>query len=118
GGGGWGGDGWSVVYRPAGDGNAPGLFSPRGGSPESRALGPPPAEILSISSRGEMAILLVARAGSFLGTLARVPLAGGAPREILDDVTGADWSPDGASLAVSRRVNGRDRLEFPAGKTL
>ena len=31
------------------------------------------------------------------GTLARVPLAGGAPREVLENVQDADWSPDGQS---------------------
>ena len=40
-----------------------------------------------------------------MGMLARVPLAGGAPREILSDVISADWSPDGKELAV--RVWGR-----------
>jgi hypothetical protein len=34
-----------------------------------------------------------------LGTLARLPLVGG-PREVLTDVEGADWSPDGRELAV------------------
>ena len=30
----------------------------------------------------------------------------------------ADWSPDGESLAVLRRVNGHTRLEYPIGKVL
>ena len=33
------------------------------------------------------------------GTLARMPLGGGAPREMLENVQEADWGPDG-SLAV------------------
>jgi Tol biopolymer transport system component len=53
-----------------------------------------------------------------VGTLARAPLAGGAPRPILEDVEWADWAPDGNSLAVVRNVGGRDRLEFPIGKVL
>jgi len=53
-----------------------------------------------------------------VGTLARAPLAGGAPRPILEDVEWADWSPDGNSLAVVRNVGGRDRLEYPIGKVL
>ena len=36
------------------------------------------------------------------GTLARMPLGGGAPREILEDVREADWSPDGEHLAIIR----------------
>ena len=53
-----------------------------------------------------------------MGTLARVPLAGGAPREILESVQDADWSPDGR---VSRRVPRRGQpgpLEYPVGKVL
>jgi Tol biopolymer transport system component len=53
-----------------------------------------------------------------LGTLARVPLSGGAPREVLTDVEGADWSPDGRDLAVTRVVDGRYRLEYPIGRVI
>jgi sugar lactone lactonase YvrE len=37
---------------------------------------------------------------------------------MVEDVKFADWSPDGAELAIVRRVDGRDRLEFPVGKVL
>jgi hypothetical protein len=46
-----------------------------------------------------------------------VPIAGGAPRSILDEVEFADWSPDGR-LAVVRTVGGRCRLEFPIGNVI
>ena len=52
------------------------------------------------------------------GTLARVPLAGGAPRQILEDVIAADWAPDGTELAVLRQVGGQLQLEYPIGKKL
>ena len=52
------------------------------------------------------------------GTLARVPLGGGSPREILEDVQDADWSPDGKNLAVTRHVGNRSRVEYPIGKVL
>ena len=52
------------------------------------------------------------------GTLARVPLNGGAPRELAEDATDADWSPDGQQLAVSRPERGKRRLEYPMGKVL
>ena len=51
-----------------------------------------------------------------VGTLARAPIAGGAPRPVLEDVEWADWSPDGATLAAVRNVGGRDRLEYPSAK--
>jgi Tol biopolymer transport system component len=52
-----------------------------------------------------------------VGTLARAPLGGGAPREVLASVHWADWAPDG-SLAVVREAEGRIRLEFPIGQVL
>lgn len=94
------------------------IFSMRPGSGESRLLDLPSARILSISSTGEMAILLGSAARGEPGTLARVPLSGGAPREILENVNDADWSPDGASLAVSRTVDGHHRIEYPMGTVL
>ena len=52
------------------------------------------------------------------GTLARVPLGGGAPREVLETVQDADWSPDGKELAVARYIGSRCRLEYPIGHVL
>jgi Tol biopolymer transport system component len=43
---------------------------------------------------------------------------GGTPKEILEDVLWADWSPDGQSLAVVRQHGGKVRLEYPVGKVL
>jgi hypothetical protein len=50
-----------------------------------------------------------------MGTLARVSLAGGAPRDVLENVMAADWDPEGQDLAVLRRVEGKNRLEYPIG---
>ena len=76
---------------------------------------------MAISAKGEMALLLDTHpAGTWVnvGTLARAPIAGGAPRPVLEDVEWADWGPDSTNLAVIRNVNGRDRLEYPIGKVL
>jgi dipeptidyl aminopeptidase/acylaminoacyl peptidase len=54
----------------------------------------------------------------FSGTLARMPLGGGAPREVMEHVHEADWSPDGAQLAVIREADGHQQLEYPAGTVL
>jgi Tol biopolymer transport system component len=94
------------------------IFSMQPGRSEFRQLDLPNARILSISSSGELAILLGSPARGAPGTLARVPLSGGAPREILENVNDADWSPDGASLAVSHTVGGRNRIEYPIGTVL
>ena len=94
------------------------IFSTRLGRSESRPLGLPSARILSVSSTGELAILLGSSTSGTPGTLARVPLSGGAPREILENVIDADWSPDGNSLAVSHSVGGHNRIEYPIGTIL
>ena len=54
----------------------------------------------------------------FEGTLARAPMAGGTPREVLEGVIDADWSPDGKDLAVIHLVGDRYRLEYPIGRVL
>jgi len=84
---------------------------------DSRPLGIKNARILSISSSGEMAILF-AKQNEAYGTLAQVSLSGGSPRELLDHVTGACWNSDGSALAVTTRINGKGRLEFPVGHVL
>ena len=114
-------DGQTLVYSGAWNGNPLEIFSTRAGLSESRSLGLTDADVLAISSTGEMAVLLKRQfLGQLVhkGTLARVPMIGGTPREVLEDVQEADWSPDGKDLAVVRYVDGRNRLEYPIGKVL
>src|SRR5581483_8952724 len=114
-------DGQSIVYGAAWEGKPFEIFTARPDSPESRSLGLTGADLLAISSTGQMAVSLHRRlraAFQWDGTMAEVSLSGGAPREILDGVEHADWSPDGSKLALVRAVNGRDRLEYPLGKVL
>jgi eukaryotic-like serine/threonine-protein kinase len=114
-------DGQTILYSAAWQGNPTEIFAARQGTVESRSLGLGQTELLAVSSTGEMALSLGSHpAGTWVnvGTLARAPLAGGAPRPILEDVEWADWSPDGNSLAVVHSVGGRDRLEYPIGKVL
>ena len=108
-------DGQTVLFSAQWGGEPLTIFSMRPGSRESRSLDLPQARILSISSSGEMAILL---GTTTPGTLARVPLSGGAPREILENVNDADWSPDGTNLAISHTVGSRNRIEYPIGNML
>jgi len=115
-------DGQTVYYSAAWEGAAPRVYSLRPGSPESAALTLPPAALLGLSSSGELAIQLDPRPAStgfgYSGTLARVPLTGGSPKEILQEVSYAEWAPGSSDLAVVHRVEGKDRLEFPIGKVL
>ncbi len=114
-------DGQTILYSAMWEGNPSEVFSTRQGSVAARSLGLGDAEILAVSRSGEMAVLLHSRqlrSWVYSGTLARVSLEGGAPREILNDVQWADWSPNGEDLAVVRDAGGRNRLEFPIGKVL
>ena len=115
-------DGQSLVLSAAREGNTPQLFIVRTDNPEPRALGAPGLHLLSVSSKGELAVLAGARFVGhhrlFEGTLARMPMEGGAPRRLLEGVRDADWSPDGSGLAIIRERGGRDRLEYPIGKVL
>ena len=114
-------DGQTIIYSAAWEGRPVEIFSTRADSTESRSLGIPGADLLAVSSQGELALSLRRRhlfGFETAGTLARVPLAGGAPREVLEDVEDADWAPDGKSLAVVRLAGNICRLEYPIGKVL
>jgi serine/threonine protein kinase/Tol biopolymer transport system component len=111
----------SVVYGAAWEGGPFEIYSSRPESPESRNLGLPPGDVHAVSVSGEMALSLGHRHTYWFeasGTLARASLGGGGVRLLLEGVACADWSPDGRSLAVVRSVEGRYRIEYPAGTTL
>jgi len=113
-------DGETIVYSAAWQGNPIELFTARREFPESRSLGLSRTQLFALSASGELALALSSRrVGTWVsvGTLARAPMEGGAPREILENVQWADWGPDG-NLAVVRDVGGRNRLEYPIGKVL
>jgi Tol biopolymer transport system component len=112
-----------VVYSASWDGGADQLYMSRMDDPGARELALKDAELLSISKSGELAIRLnTVRYGGYArtGTLARVPLSGGTPREVLEYVQDADFSANGDALAVVRYVpeNSHWRLEYPIGKVL
>lgn len=108
-------DGETIVYSAAWDGRQPETFVASRHATEARPLGVADSEVLSVSRSAELAILLRRDRFTNLGTLARVPLAGGVPRELAENVIQADWSPDGTNLAIIRQVNGRSRIEYPIG---
>ncbi len=114
-------DGQTILYSASWQGNPVEVFTARPESSESRALGMDRTLLMSVSATGEMAVLLGSHPlGTWVsvGTLARAPLAGGAPREVVDQVQWADWAPDGNNVAIVRDMGGRNRLEFPPGKVL
>ncbi len=108
-------DGETIVYSAAWDGKPTETFVVSLNATEARPLEIPDSEVLAVSKSAELAILLHRDRFTNEGVLARVPLAGGTPREVADHVISADWSPDGSSLAVVRRHNGKIRVEYPIG---
>ena len=114
-------DGRSVIYGAAWNGQPLEIFSTVGDSPQAQPLGLKSQYLLGISHDDELAVALHWNHGAKLeevnGVLARTPLAGGTPREVLEDVRWADWSPDGR-LAVVHHQPGHTQLEFPIGNVL
>jgi eukaryotic-like serine/threonine-protein kinase len=116
-------DGASVVYSAGWHSHNPNTYSQRLGTPGfQQQLGITNAWLLAVSPQAELAVLgkglqLGISEEDMDGTLGSVSLGGGTPRELLPEVSGADWSPSG-QLAVVRRVGDKRRLEFPVGKVL
>jgi len=111
----------SIVYGAAWNGKPVQLFSTVGDSLLSQPLNLADANLLAVSRTGELAVVLRGSHAQHLettgGTLARTPMAGGSPREVLEEVPWADWDANG-ELAVVHRVQGRDRIEYPIGHVL
>ena len=101
----------TIVYGAAWEAG-PRVFARRVGNPESRPLGLTAADILGLLTDGRDGPLFwparrsALRAGGTLAARAW-PLIG-APREVLEDVVWADWSPDGEPASPSSAyVGGR-----------
>ena len=116
-------DGQSFVYSASWEGRPYAAFLGRPESPDVRDLQLGEARILSISRAGDMAVLFGPQAiEKVFGvrTLARIPMAGGARRDLLTGVVEADWIPGTDALAVIRDPgDGRPwAVEFPVGTTV
>jgi eukaryotic-like serine/threonine-protein kinase len=112
-------DGATIVYGAVHEGRPAELFVARADQRESRPLGIA-GDLLAISSHGDLAILTHSSLRGFfpVGTLARVPITGGAPRELAANVQEADWSPDGGALAVIRWDGLVAVVEYPMGHAI
>jgi eukaryotic-like serine/threonine-protein kinase len=114
-------DGQSIVYSAAWNDKPVLLFSTVGNSLLAEPLNLSDANLLAVSPNNELAVVLHGTHNGQLetvgGMLARAPLAGGSPKELLADVRWADWDTQN-NLAVVNYVDGHSRLEYPIGKTL
>lgn len=111
----------TVLYGALWDGDVARVYTVRAEDSETSALAIPPAVPLAVSpSSGEIALGMGNHFRGIMtyGTLARVPMVGGAPRELMEDVKYADWSASGNELAVIRRVGDQDKIEFPIGTVI
>jgi serine/threonine protein kinase len=114
-------DGKTVIYDGEWNGLPPQIFQTRLGNQQSNPLPMPSAYLTSISSEQDMAILLEQHGVPGFtteGTLAEVPVVGGTPKPVQPGIRSADYSPDGKQLAIVRRVQNKDQLEYPKGHAL
>ncbi|HRI53272.1 MAG TPA: protein kinase, partial [Pseudomonadota bacterium] len=110
-------DGNTVVYGAAWEQTLLSLYEVRTDQPQSRLLYSD-AHVFALSGPGELAMVRFGSPELPTATLARAPLAGGAPRDVLTGVHAADWSPDGTQLAVICASERKFRLEYPIGRVL
>jgi len=115
-------DGDTVVYSAAWGGQPTEVFTSRRSGPGSRSLGLVDASLLAVSKQGELAVQLHPKLWTnlFKGTLGRLPLGGGAPRQVAENVEEADWSEDGKDLYIVRKQPEAFRwiVEDATGKVL
>jgi DNA-binding winged helix-turn-helix (wHTH) protein len=101
-----------VVYSAAWDGGPRMLYASRSDPRDVRSLEIAGGTLAGVSAAGEVAFVRD-------GTLARAPLSGGPPKDVLKPVAAADWAADGNDFAVARRTDqGTFRVEFPVGRVL
>jgi len=109
----------AVIYTANWEGGPGRTYLVTPGNPESRDLMMPEnSQLLSVSAANDLALLVGPFDPDGSGTLARNSITGGQTRELLEHVFAGDWTADGRSGALSRRVNGKWRLEYPEGTVL
>ena len=114
-------DGRNIVYSASWDGEPYDIFLGHEATPDARSLGLQNGRVLAVSPIGDLAVVFGLQNMTHLfGTrvLARVPLAGGTRRDLLEGVTEADWIPGSDDLAIVRARPGKSIVEFPIGKAV
>ncbi len=116
-------DGKTVVYSAAWDGRPQGVRTVHVDTLETLGTDLPPARLLAVSPSGEVAVSPGSRMTRFgqsgtLPSLAVGSLRGTTPRVLGPGISSADWSRDGAALAVARETQPGATLEYPPGSVL
>ena len=112
----------TVFFSASWNGEHEQVYSTTTDNPDYHSLCLDDVRLEAVSPSGELAVLLHPRRnrtnGGASGTLARVPGVGGGPREVAENVSYADWAPDGVNMLITRETAGGSRMEYPLGKTV
>jgi Tol biopolymer transport system component len=115
------GPGGNILYGMF-DGASVSLMAVLPPNTEGRAIGSTDCGLADVSKNGDMAILCdvhSAKPFTLVGTLAVMPMSGGSPRDVAEDVQDASWDPEGKTMAVVRtQPNGADQIEYPPGTVI
>ena len=114
-------DGKTIIYSAAWEGKSLQLFTTRPESPESHELEPAGADVLAVSSSGEMALSLRSHPSAqflYSGTWPACLWSAARRARSWRMSSGRIGLPMAATLAIVRQDQGRHRLEFPPGKLL
>jgi eukaryotic-like serine/threonine-protein kinase len=109
----------SVVYSAQWDGREPEIFeSQTDGSSTHQWPGLTGFALFSVGSKGDLAVGKRNNAVSIeeYGPLFTASPSGTAPKPGNENIRWAEWMRDGSTLAVVKRIAGKDVLEIPEGK--
>jgi hypothetical protein len=116
-------DGNTIVYSAAWDTGDFRLYATRRDGAESYRLEHVNGMLFAVSSNSDLALCEPTghTQHGMVGKLTQAPFSGGGPLVKAEDVSAADWSPDGSKLAVGCRMGARrsstpsaTRSTFPA----
>jgi eukaryotic-like serine/threonine-protein kinase len=113
-------DGDTVLYAGQFDVDPLQIYSVRPSGLQPVKVDTPSATLFAVSREDQMLVGMNPTAATTYWnvTLSEVPVTGGTPRPMKDAVVSADYAPDGRTIAITRFVGGKCRLEFPVGKVL
>ena len=114
-------DGKVIYFSQRIQGGAPEVFVIASSGGDPKPLGVANALLLGVSATNELAVLATPRpwlGNRPMGTLAQVNGAGGALKEIQENVLEATWSDQGLAIIGADDTERQLRLEFPPGRTL
>ncbi len=108
-------DGATNLYSAWWNGDRSRIFMVREDAPDSLPLDPPGATLESVWPPGDM-LIDVDNGGK--DVLASVPLTGGTPRPVFEDVSSAELSPGNHEPAILKKFAGINQIEYPPGKVI